>query len=254
MDAAIRRSQSSIHHNGRAMSDRRRALTDIRRQHPVFFWGTGALVAVLLLGTLTALARIPVYRSDASTIAARMSQQERATRDRILNSRARRSTLAVALLQREMRLRSLQQKGLHLALSTADSTLYLRNGTATLRQVRVSVGRDSTVRAPDGRTWRLVRALGERHLREKQTDPTYTIPEWVYVGRGEPVPPEAERQVEGALGRYVLVLDDGTEIYTRPKTGPFAQGVKPGAFVVEKEADLRAIFDALKVDTPVYIY
>jgi hypothetical protein len=99
-----------------------------------------------------------------------------------------------------------------------------------------------------------VRGLGERHLVEKQRDPVYEVPEWVYVSRGMPLPPPAERRVEGGLGRYVLRLDDGTEIHSRPASGPLATGVHPGGFIVENESDLGAIFDGLEVDTPVYIY
>jgi hypothetical protein len=226
----------------------------IRRRHPLFFWGL--TTAGLLLATASAVVamRIPQYQAEASAIDRAMTEAERATRDRILNSQARRSELAMALLQRELRLRSLEEKGAHLAISLEDSTLYFRHGPATLRQVRLEIGPDSTVSAPDGRTWRLVRALGERHLVAKETNPTYTVPEWVYASRGEPVPPEEARRVEGGLGRYVLRLDDGTEIHTRPASGPFAEGIRPAGFIVENETDMRAIFDALRVDTPVYIY
>jgi hypothetical protein len=183
-----------------------------------------------------------------------MSETERETRDRILNSEARRSELAVALLQRELRLRALEEKAVHLAVSIEDSTLSLRNGPATLREIPIAIGPDSTVVAPDGRSWRLVRALGERRVRTKQTNPTLMVPEWVYYSRNETPPPESGRSVEGGLGRYLLRLDDGTEIHTRPQQGPFADGVQPAAFVVESDADMAAIFDAISVDTPVYIY
>lgn len=236
------------------MKESKGFLADLRRNHPVFFWGTSAVLALLLIATGVVAATIPAYRADAAELEAQLTEAERATRDQILDTQARRSALALALLQRELRLRALQEDGLHLAVSIEDSTLALRNGRATLRETRVVVGRDTTIAAPDGRSWRLVRALGERHLAEKETSPTLTVPEWVYVGRGEAVPPEGERQVEEGLGRYVLRLDDGTEIYTRPEEGPFATGVKPASFMVENEEDLRAIFDALKVDTPVYIY
>ena len=236
------------------MSHWKESLRRLRRDHPVFFWGTAALALLLLVATVGVGTRIGQYRAQAAAYDARMNEAERETRDRILNSRARRSALAVGLLQRELRLRSLEEDGLHLAIDTEDSTLALRHGPATLREIPVGIGSDSVVRAPDGRTWRFVRALGERHVEEKETSPTYVVPEWVYHSRGAPVPPEAERSVEGGLGRYVLRLDDGTEIYSRPEDGPLAQGVKPAAFVVESEPDLRAIFDAIRRDTPVFIY
>jgi hypothetical protein len=69
-----------------------------------------------------------------------------------------------------------------------------------------------------------------------------------------PEPAAEERRVPGGLGRYVLVLDDRTEIHSRPSVGPLATGNRPGGFVVENEADFGAIFEGLEVDTPVYIY
>jgi hypothetical protein len=233
--------------------DERPSFRQIWRRHPVFFWGSLSVLAILLAATAIVAYRVPQYRQDAAVLDARMSETERAARDRILESEARRGELAVALLQRELRLRALQEKRVHLAISLEDSMLYFRHGPATLRQVRVHVGSDSVVTGADGQSWRLVQALGERTLKEKQIDPVVTIPEWVYAAQSEAVPPEEERRMNGALGRYVLRLDDGTEIYSKPSRGPFAEGVKPAAFMAD-EQELRAIFEALRVDTPVYIY
>ena len=208
----------------------------------------------ILAGAAAVAVRVPQYRREAAEIDRRMSEEEKATRDEILEAQQARTELGIALLQRELRLKALEEKGLHLAINTEDSTLTLRHGPAALRQAKVQIGGDSIIRAPSGQTWRFVGALGERHVQEKDVGASYTIPEWVYISRGQPVPPEGDRTVDGGLGRYVLRLDDGTEIYSRPREGPFAEGVKPAAFVVESESDLRAIFDAIGKDTPVYIY
>lgn len=236
------------------MRDFRGDVKGLRANHPVFFWGMAAFVLMLLVATVTMAVRIPLYRSQAASLDATMTEAEREARDRILDSRAQRSELAVALLQRELRLRALEENSVHLAISLEDSTLSLRHGPATLRETRVAIGADTTIVAPDGRTWRLVRPLGERHVEEKQVDPTYTVPEWVYLARGEAAPPEEERTVAGGLGDYVLRLNDGTEIHTRPESGPFATGSRPAAFIVEEEEDMAAIFDAISTETPVYIY
>lgn len=219
----------------------------------MFFWGMTTLMALFLVATGVVASRIPRYQREAEALNREMSAAERATRDQVLQSRAARSEMAVALLRRELRIKGMREKGLHLAVSTEDSTLSLRHGGATLRAVPVRIGPDSVVRGPDGRTWRFVRALGERTIRDKQVSPVYTVPEWVYVGRNLPVPAEEERRVEGGLGRYVLRLDDGTEIYSEPAAGPLAEGVKPASFEV-RESDLRAIFDAVREDTPVFIF
>lgn len=227
--------------------------TSFRREHPVFFWGVFVLMVLLLTATAVVASRVPRYRSEAQALNQRMTEAERATRDRILQSKAKRSDLAVALLERDIRIRQLQEKGIHLAIDTEESTLALMHGTRALRKVKVAMGPDSTVRAPDGRQWRFVRALGQRRLADKQVSPTYTVPEWVYVSRGEPVPPPDARKVEGGLGRYVLKLDDGTEIYSEPQKGPLKGQAKPASFMV-KTRDLAAMFDALREDTPVYIF
>jgi len=235
------------------MSERQRGIRGLRREHPFFFWGMCALVLLLLTATTVVGSRIPQYRADAALIDQRMSEAEREVRDRVLDSRARRSQLAVALLQREMRVKAMQERGMHLAISTDDSTLYLRHGAATLRQARVEIGPDSVIQSPDGQQWRFIRALGERHLSDKSQNPTYTVPEWVYVGQGVDVPSVEDRKIPGGLGRYVLRLDDGTEIYSRPERGPHVDGVKPASYSVA-ESDLRAIFEAIPVEIPVYIY
>jgi len=183
----------------------------------------------------------------------RLSREQKATRDSLLASKQRRTALAVAVLRRDMRIRSLETKKRHLAIVTDDSVLELRQGPATLRRVHISIGPDSTVHAPDGRTWRLVRPIGERKVAERLQGAAYVVPEWVYVSRGQPVPPESERRVQGGLGAYIIRLDDGTEIYSQPSTGPLAETVQPGAFMT-RSTDLAAIFEAVGEDTPVYIY
>lgn len=198
-------------------------------------------------------ARVPGYQQAATRLDQNMTEQEKQTRDGILNSTVKRSELALALLQRELRMRELQQQGLHIAIDTEDSLLFLRHDNATLRRVPVRLGPDSTVTAKDGETWRMVRALGERHVEGKQKDGVFDTPEWIYAARGEPVPSQEERAVAGGLGKYTLLLDDGTAIYTPPSAGPFTGSVKPAAFLVA-EADMEPIFEAVTKDTPVFIY
>ncbi|MGH7458308.1 MAG: L,D-transpeptidase [Longimicrobiaceae bacterium] len=231
----------------------RERLGGLRREHPVFFFGMAAVIGGLLAATLAVASRVPLYRHDSATVEQRMSEREREVRDSILDSRSQRARLAIALLRREMRLESLRNSQLHLAIDLDEGTLALKHGPATLRQTRVGIGQDSLIRAPDGRTWRFVRPLGERYVAGKERSPAYLIPEWVYLSRGEPIPPGSERRVAGGLGEYVIRLDDGTEIYSRPSRGPFANALKPASFVVP-EGDMAAVFEAVPVETPVYIF
>jgi hypothetical protein len=223
------------------------------REHPVFFWGILLVIILLLLATGWVARRIPEYRQTAAEYERELSTAERATRDRLLASSSQRAELTIALIQREHKLRAVTAKGLHLAINLSDSTLSLRHGPATLRKVPVHIGSDSVIQASDGRTWRFVHPLGERSIVSKAVAPVYTIPEWVYVSRGDPVPPEAERRVEAGLGRYVLNLEDGVAIYSTPERGPLREGTVPASFRV-RESDLASIFDAVPTETPVFIY
>lgn len=227
--------------------------TGFRREHPAFFWGALALIVLFLGGAAAVASRIPRYRSEAAQITARMSAAEKATQQEILGHRQQRTQLAVALLQRDIRIRSLQTRGTHLAIVLKDSVLELRQGRATLRRVKLTIGPDSIVRAPDGRTWRFVRGVGERRVTGLAQGGDVTIPEWAYVARGEPVPTEAQRHVAGGMGSYAITLDDGSVIYSHPQAGPFKDGVIPGSFMTSAH-DLDAIFAVVKQDTPVYIY
>jgi hypothetical protein len=227
--------------------------TGFRAEHPVFFWGTVSLIALLVIAAAAVGARIPRYHREAGEIASRMTAEQRRTRAELMEHRQRRTQLAVAVLQRDLRIKSLETRQRHLAIVLEDSMLELRQGRATLRRAKLAIGPDSIVRAPDGRSWRFVRGVGERHIRTRQQNPTVTIPDWVYVSRGQPVPPEGERRVAGGMGAYVITLDDGTEIYSQPLAGPLKDAVIPAAFMAQAR-DLAAIFDAVDEDTPVYIY
>ncbi|HEX5869657.1 MAG TPA: hypothetical protein VFY65_04555 [Longimicrobium sp.] len=235
------------------MSDPGSPRRSLRREHPVFFWGALAVAVLFIAGAAAVASRVPRYRAETQHFNNQLTAAQRATRDSLLQAQQKRTQLAVAVLRRDMRIRSLETSKRHLAIVLEDSVLELRQGRATLRRARLTIGADSTVRAPDGRTWRLVRPVGERKIAERQNTPTYTIPEWVYIGQGQPVPAEAERRIRGGLGTYVIRLDDGTEIYSQPSSGPLKDVVKPGAFMA-RARDLAAIFDAVGDETPVYIY
>ncbi|HSU14174.1 hypothetical protein [Longimicrobium sp.] len=224
-----------------------------RREHPVFFWGSVALIALFVLAAGAVAMRIPRYNREAQGFTQQMTAAQKQTQAELLRHREQRTKLAVALLQRDMRIRSLETNKRHLAIVLKDSVLELRQGRATLRRAKLAIGPDSIVRAPDGRQWRFVRGMGERHIASRQQNPTITVPEWVYVSRGQPVPPEGERRVAGGMGAYLIALDDGTQIYSQPQAGPLKDVVIPAGFMA-RARDLVAIFDAVKEDTPVYIY
>jgi hypothetical protein len=95
--------------------------------------------------------------------------------------------------------------------------------------------------------------LGKRSV-ARVVDGSYrwTVPEWVYLSRGWPVP--KERNVGGALGSLAIFLDSGAVLYSRPAAGPLADAsyVLPGG--VRAEQDLEAIRESLQPGMAVYFH
>jgi hypothetical protein len=107
-------------------------------------------VALLVGASAVVLARGRRYAQEAAYYNARLSGDERALRDRILEARSRHAALGLALLRRELRIRSAERRQLHLAISLDSGYLDLRHGPVTVRRARIQVGPDTVVRTPDG--------------------------------------------------------------------------------------------------------
>src|SRR5215207_567409 len=114
------------------MNDPRPPRGGMRREHPVFFWGTLALAGLFLAAAAAVAMRVPRYRAETAHFNAQLTAAQRATRDSLMAHQQKRTQLAVAVLRRDMRIRSLANSKRHLAIVIEDSVLELRQGRATL--------------------------------------------------------------------------------------------------------------------------
>ncbi|HEV3052251.1 MAG TPA: hypothetical protein VGX50_18215, partial [Longimicrobium sp.] len=110
------------------MSEPRPPRRGLRREHPVFFWGTLALAALFNAGAAAVATRVPRYRAETQHFNSQLTAAQRATRDSLLQAQEKRTELAVAVLRRDMRIRSLETRKRHLAIVLDDSVLELRQG------------------------------------------------------------------------------------------------------------------------------
>lgn len=146
-------------------------------------------------------------------------------------------------------------RGAYLVVSATDNEFELRRGDELLREGLCSTGSYVQLRGQDGREWLFETPRGLFRIQNKRTNPVWTKPDWAFVEAGLPVPPlgSPERVERGVLGDYALSLGDGYLIhgtlYQRLLGRPVTHGcVRLG------DADLEAVYRALPVGAPVYIY
>ena len=189
------------------------------------------------------------YGRESARLRAQMTDVERRRTDAIVESRANRTQLMVALARRD----AVGEAGLNLAVSADKRAMYLQREGAQLREMSVKIGPEATVGTPPDEV-RLAPPLGKRVVvRVVDSSYAWQVPAWVWTQRRQTPPPD--RRIEGALGPVAILLDGGAVIYSRPATGPLADDayVLPGAVRAEA-ADLEAIRENLTAGMPAYFY
>jgi hypothetical protein len=236
-------------HGGEVRQRRRPRWGEFREAYPriVTAMALGLVFLVALDGWV--LYKRVSYRRETARLRRSMSDVEKKRADVILAATEGRTALQVELVRR----RALGDPSLNIAVAVDEGKMYLQREGARLRDMRVRIGPEVTVGdAPDA--IRLVAPRGQRTVL-RAVGPSYRweVPVWVYTRRGLPAP--ASRWVEGALGPAAILLDGGTVIYARPKTGPLADDayVMPGAIRAEA-ADLDALMENVAPGMPVFFY
>lgn len=175
-------------------------------------------------------------------------------RDELSQMDLTKGQLAQQLNARMKLLDSLNSAQFYIAIDTTRKKFYLRLGRDVVREADITLGEAKTITTPDRKkTWTFVPVKGSFTVTQKQTDYAWTVPEWVYAMRGEPLPAERP-SIHNGLGNYVLVLPDNYVIHTPPPDGSPLHGMtKPGSILVP-EADLAAIWPRITNETRVYIF
>jgi hypothetical protein len=188
------------------------------------------------------------YRRQIAADRAAMTATEQQRADALLAGQEGRAELAQALVAQQ----AVKEKGLNLSVTLEEGTMDLQREGAQLREIRVQIGPEVTVGQPPGAR-KITPPLGRRQV-AAVVDGSYAweVPSWLWSARGQPGP---NRRVSGALGEIAVLLDDGTIIYSRPKTGPLADEsyVLPGGIRADAD-DLQAIRPNLAPGVPVYFH
>jgi hypothetical protein len=149
-------------------------------------------------------------------------------------------------------LQSLKSDDFYLSVDTQQRKLRFYYGDTVLREADVTIGANTTVKSPTGKTWTFIPVKGSFRVDGKVVDYPWQISEWVYVMNNEPVP-DRRPVIEDGLGKYVIFLPNGYVIHSPPGEKSPLNGAKPGSFMVSED-DLRAIWPRLHIGTAVYIF
>lgn len=221
----------------------------LREAYPRIVTGVALGIAVLLLTDLFLAYKRVQYGRELAQLRASMTEIERRRVDAIAASEENRLAIAAELARRQ----ALGDAELHLAVDTENGLLYLQHEGAPLREMRVRLGRETTVGTPPDAVL-LAPPLGKRSV-ARVVDGSYpwAVPEWVFIDRGWPVP--GDRRIPGALGPLAVLLDSGAVLYSRPAVGPLSDVgyVLPGSVRAEA-SDFEAIRENLQPGMAVYFH
>ena len=112
-----------------------------------------------------------------------------------------------------------------------------------------------------GKRWKFTTPRGLMKVRRKEKDPIWEAPDWHFVERGAPIPPQNSpaRMMPGVMGTTALYLGDGIAIHGTNQPGlllhpdPEKRRVSHGCIRLTNEA-ARTLFHMVEVGTPVLIY
>lgn len=139
-------------------------------------------------------------------------------------------------------------------VSLAEHRLYVMEGERVIWSAPVGTGTGTQLAGADT-VWDFSTPRGEFQVQLKELDPVWNLPDWVFVERGEPIPPpdSPKRRAEGALGDAALYLTTDIAIHGTEHPELLGQDVSHGCIRMSNEA-VRRLYEEVEVGTPVMIY
>lgn len=148
----------------------------------------------------------------------------------------------------------LPSAGRSIRISLAEHRLYLLDGARVVWSARIGTGTGDTLEGA-GRRWDFSTPRGRFRVQLKERDPVWWLPDWVFVERGEPVPPPGSpaRRVEGELGAAALYLTEEIAIHGTDQPELLGDDVSHGCIRMSNDDVLR-LYEELEVGAPVIIH
>ena len=141
---------------------------------------------------------------------------------------------------------------LHVSVGERRITVY-RDGEP-IHRFPVGVGKGGTLQRLDGTAWEWDTPTGIFEVGRKKEDPVWYRPDWYYVERRQPIPPEYadERYARGMLGDYALYISDEIAIHGTYDESSVGRASSHGCIRMTN-ADIAVVFPLVQVGTPVFV-
>lgn len=220
------------------------------RQRPTGWKVAGGVLAVAAiaagLGTgyqFRSLAALPLAP------AIEVPTDERALRQLEGQLQKRRRQLGSTLARRSPR-------GHYIVIDQTQNRLYLMKDSEVLREAICSAGSGMILQEADGgkRRWMFDTPRGVFRVLTKIENPVWKKPDWAFVEEGKPIPRDpSDRFAPGELGEYALYFGDGFMIHGTLYERLLGRSVTHGCIRLGRQ-DLREVYRAAPLGTPIYIY
>lgn len=138
-------------------------------------------------------------------------------------------------------------------ISLEERRLYVLEGDEVVWSAEIGVGTGETLEGA-GQYWDFSTPQGRFSVQYKELDPVWFLPDWVFVKRGEPLPPSdsPERREEGELGAAALYLTREIAIHGTDQPELLGDAISHGCIRMSNDDVLR-LYEELEVGTPVII-
>lgn len=146
-------------------------------------------------------------------------------------------------------------RGTYLVIDQASNRLYLKQGQDVLLEAVCSAGSGMVLReGSNGRSWIFDTPRGQFKVLQRIEDPVWRKPDWAFIEEGKPVPKDPGERLEyGMLGEYALYFGDGYMVHGTLYERMLGRSVTHGCIRLGRD-NLRRVFSATKIGTPIFIY
>jgi L,D-transpeptidase YbiS len=147
-------------------------------------------------------------------------------------------------------------RGKYIVIDRTNNRLYLKQGQEVLLDAICSAGSGMVLREGEGgeRTWTFDTPQGAFRVLSKTKNPVWKKPDWAFIEAGLPLPRSQSERIEyGTLGEFALYFGNGYLIHGTLYERLLGRNVSHGCIRLGRD-DLRTVYQAAPVGTPIYVY